>query len=197
MARHPDAAVVVPPRSSTVPSDTAGTAPTQRRASAVYRRARPHRLAEGLGIHLACSGGSRYCAMEMRHWRWVTLVDGRAASDRSSHCCQRPEPHAGPRTPRVCPDRVTRNTGRTQRARSADPCNTLRPGASTRGGPAPAATGPMSKWRQQTECTGQVGEPNSEMTRTMTARGSTLRHRTVDTDGSLSSYRCGADPIER
>src|SRR4029450_2454681 len=28
--RHPDAAVVVPPRSSTVPSDTAGTAPTRR-----------------------------------------------------------------------------------------------------------------------------------------------------------------------
>ena len=29
-ARHPDAAVVVPPRSSAVPSDAAGTAPTQR-----------------------------------------------------------------------------------------------------------------------------------------------------------------------
>jgi hypothetical protein len=31
-ARHPDAAVVVPPRSSAVPSETAGTAPTQRDA---------------------------------------------------------------------------------------------------------------------------------------------------------------------
>ena len=29
-ARHPDAAVIVPPRSSAVPSDTAGTAPTAR-----------------------------------------------------------------------------------------------------------------------------------------------------------------------
>ena len=29
-ARHPDAAVVIPPRSSAVPSDTAETAPTQR-----------------------------------------------------------------------------------------------------------------------------------------------------------------------
>jgi hypothetical protein len=29
-ARHPEAAVVVPPRSGAVPSDTAGTAPTQR-----------------------------------------------------------------------------------------------------------------------------------------------------------------------
>ena len=29
-ARHPDAAVIVPPRSSAVPSDTAGTAPTRR-----------------------------------------------------------------------------------------------------------------------------------------------------------------------
>ena len=31
-ARHPDAAVVVPPRSGAVPSDTAETAPTQRDA---------------------------------------------------------------------------------------------------------------------------------------------------------------------
>jgi hypothetical protein len=29
-ARHPDAAVIVPPRSTAVPSDTAATAPTQR-----------------------------------------------------------------------------------------------------------------------------------------------------------------------
>ena len=29
-ARHPEAAVIVPPRSGAVPSDTAGTAPTQR-----------------------------------------------------------------------------------------------------------------------------------------------------------------------
>ena len=29
-ARHPDAAIIVPPRSSAVPSDAAGTAPTQR-----------------------------------------------------------------------------------------------------------------------------------------------------------------------
>ena len=29
-SRHPDAAIIVPPRSSTVPSHTAGTAPTQR-----------------------------------------------------------------------------------------------------------------------------------------------------------------------
>jgi hypothetical protein len=31
----------------------------------------------------------------------------------------------------------------------------------------------------------------------MTACGSTLRHRMVRTDGSLSSYRDGTDPIER
>src|SRR3712207_5749130 len=31
-ARHPDADVIVPPRSNTVPSDTAGTAPTRRDA---------------------------------------------------------------------------------------------------------------------------------------------------------------------
>ena len=60
-ARHPEAAVVVPPRSNAVPSETAETAPTQRdRASAMYRRARPHGLAEGVGVQLARPGRGRH-----------------------------------------------------------------------------------------------------------------------------------------
>jgi hypothetical protein len=55
VTRHPGAAVVVPPRSSAVPSDTAETAPTQRDASTMYRRTRPHGLAAGVGVQLACS----------------------------------------------------------------------------------------------------------------------------------------------
>ena len=57
-ARHPDAAVVVPPRANAVPSAAAETAPTQRdRHLRCHRRARPHGLAAGIGIRLARSGG--------------------------------------------------------------------------------------------------------------------------------------------
>ncbi len=50
VARHPEASVIVPPRSNAVPSDTAETAPTMRD----HRRARPYGLAEG---PLATIGG--------------------------------------------------------------------------------------------------------------------------------------------
>jgi Transposase DDE domain len=67
-ARHPDAAVIVPPRSRAVPSGTAGTAPTQRDAQpAIHRRARPRGLAEGVGVLLARLGGGRCAALEARH----------------------------------------------------------------------------------------------------------------------------------
>src|SRR3954451_16358456 len=39
----------------------------------------------GRGIRLACSGGGRYRALEMRHWRRAALADGGATSDRGSH----------------------------------------------------------------------------------------------------------------
>ena len=59
-ARHPEAAVVVPPRANAVPSEAAETAPAARRASAMYRRARPPGLAESPKVQLACPGEVRY-----------------------------------------------------------------------------------------------------------------------------------------
>ena len=73
-ARHPDAAVVVPPRANAVPSDSRrDRADAARPASAMYRRARPHGLAEGLRVQLARSGGGRYLALEARHRRRAAL----------------------------------------------------------------------------------------------------------------------------
>src|SRR4051812_29566775 len=91
----------------------------------MYRRARPHGLAAGVGIQLACSGGGRYRALEMRYWRRAVLADGGATSDRGSHRHQCSEPHVGLRAPGVRPHRITRNTGRAQCVYAADPCNTV------------------------------------------------------------------------
>src|SRR4051794_9872419 len=91
----------------------------------MHRRARPHGLAAGVGIQLACSGGGRYRALEMRYWRRAALADGGATSDRGSHRHQCSEPHVGLRAPGVRPHRITRNTGRAQCVYTADPCNTV------------------------------------------------------------------------
>src|SRR4051794_25125156 len=96
-----------------------------RPVSAMYRRARPHGLAAGVGIQLACSGGGRYRALERRYWRRAALADGGATSDRGSHRHQCSEPHVGLRAPGVRPHRITRNTGRAQCVYTADPCNTV------------------------------------------------------------------------
>src|SRR3954454_15328610 len=89
----------------------------------MYRRARPHGLAAGVGIQLACSGGGRYRALEMRYWRRAAFTNGWATGDRSGHRGRRAEPNAGAGTPGVRPHRMTRNTGRAQYAHTADPCN--------------------------------------------------------------------------
>ena len=54
-ARHPAAAVIVPPRSSAVLSEAVETAPTQRPAPATHCRARSHGLAEDIRLQLACA----------------------------------------------------------------------------------------------------------------------------------------------
>src|SRR3954471_8052963 len=61
--------------------------------------------------------------MEARHRRWTALPDGRATGERGGHRRRCAEPYAGPRTPRVRPHRMTRNTGRAQCTHTADPCN--------------------------------------------------------------------------
>jgi hypothetical protein len=67
-ARHPEAAVVVPPRANAVPSEAAeDRADAARCASTMYRRARPHGLAAGLGVRLARPGGVRHLALEACH----------------------------------------------------------------------------------------------------------------------------------
>src|SRR3954467_5631187 len=49
--RHPGAAVIVPPRSTAVPSEVAETEPTQRDHHLLHRRARTSRLAESVRVH--------------------------------------------------------------------------------------------------------------------------------------------------
>src|SRR4051812_7057079 len=61
--------------------------------------------------------------METRHRRRATLPNGQASGERGGHRRRRAEPNAGAGTPEVCPHRMTRNTGRAQCARTADPCN--------------------------------------------------------------------------
>ena len=63
--RHPDAAVIVPPRSSAVPSATAETAPTKRdRHLQLIAERGPHGLAAGVWLQLACLGGGRYRSLQ-------------------------------------------------------------------------------------------------------------------------------------
>jgi hypothetical protein len=70
-------------------------------ASAMHRRARPHGLAEGVGVWLARSGGVRYLAMER------VIGDGlrfqtTTAGDRGGKRGRGAEPHAEPGRPGVC-----------------------------------------------------------------------------------------------
>jgi len=55
-ARHPEAAIIVPPRSTAVPSETAATAHAARPPSAGHRRAWMSSLAESLRLHEAVLG---------------------------------------------------------------------------------------------------------------------------------------------
>ena len=61
VSRHPEASVIVPPRSSAVPSETAQTATTIRgfHLQTIAERG-PNRLAEDCWLRLASAGGSRY-----------------------------------------------------------------------------------------------------------------------------------------
>ncbi len=82
-ARHPAAAVVVPPRSGAVPSDTAGTAPTQRdqHLRVIAERGR-------MGWQRA-SGYNRRALVEADVSRWKRVIgdalrsrtDGRQATE--------------------------------------------------------------------------------------------------------------------
>ena len=125
-ARHPDADVIVPPRSSAVPSEAAETAPTRRdrHLQAIAERGRMG-WQRASGYNWRALVEADVVALEARDRRRAALADGRATGDRGGHRRRRAEPHAGPRTPGVRPHRMTRSTGRAQCAYTVDPCNTV------------------------------------------------------------------------
>ena len=90
--RHPDAAVIVPPRLSAVPSATAETAPTKRdrHLQLIAERGR-------MGWQRA-SGYNWRALVEAdigRYKRVIGDANRRAADDRGGDCCRFAEPHAG------------------------------------------------------------------------------------------------------
>jgi hypothetical protein len=104
--RHPDAAVIVPPRSTAVPSDTAQSAPTQR-----------DRHLQCIAAH-GClgwqrrSGYGRRSRAEAAIGRWKQVIgDGlRSRKDKRRATevavAARAQPHAGTRTPDLRPHRM-------------------------------------------------------------------------------------------
>jgi Transposase DDE domain len=123
-ARHPAAAVLVPPRANAVPSDTAETAPTQRDAHlrCLAERGR-------LGWQRV-SGYSWRALVESDVSRWKRVIgDGlrlqtarrqatevAIAADVLNRMLELGRPE-------YVRHRITRNTGRAQCARTPDPCN--------------------------------------------------------------------------
>ena len=127
-ARSPDAAVIVPPRASAVPSGAAETAPSprDRHLRVIAERGR-------MGWQKA-SGYNWRALVEADVSRWKRVIgdglrfrtDGRAAGDRGGDRGGRAEPHARDRTPGVRPHRVSVEAGgRTHCTRNSDPCTTV------------------------------------------------------------------------
>ena len=124
--RHPEAAVVVPPRRDAVPSGAAETAPTQRdrHLRSIAERG-PHGLAESSGYNrraLAEAAVSRYKRVIGDALR--SRTDRRQATE-VAIAVQCPEPDAGARPPGVRPHRVSPDGGWGQCVRPADPCTTV------------------------------------------------------------------------
>jgi hypothetical protein len=91
---HPNADVIVPPRSTAVPSDTAESAPTQRSASPKHRGAWTHRLAEAVRVHSSGSGRVRYPPLQTGDRGCAALPDGTPAQDRDRRRNSCPQPDA-------------------------------------------------------------------------------------------------------
>jgi hypothetical protein len=69
-ARHPDAAVIVPPHCTAVLSEMAATAPTARPSPPVHHREGPHGLADSLRLQQVRQGRGGDRAME----RWKQAI---------------------------------------------------------------------------------------------------------------------------
>ncbi len=123
-ARHPEAAIIVPPCSNAVPSETAETAPTER-----------DRLLQDIAEHgrmawLAASGYIKRARAETGMARFKQVIgDGsalthqRTPGDRSGGCCPCPQPYAGVGTPELRPHRLTTDRGWGYCVRPTDRCN--------------------------------------------------------------------------
>ncbi len=107
--RHPGAAVIVPPRATAVPSDTAETAPTQRDGHL-------QRIAEhGRMGWQSASGYNKRARAEAAMNRWKQVIGdelrahGRTTGDQGGRHRPRAQPHAGSRTPKLRPRRLSPN----------------------------------------------------------------------------------------
>ena len=106
--RHPDAAVIVPPRCTAVLSEQAATAPTQRdrHLQCIAERGRMG-LAASVRLQQARQGRGGDRAMETGDRRRPAFTYRRTSGDRSQRGGRCPQPHAGARTPELCPHRLT------------------------------------------------------------------------------------------
>ena len=110
--RDPDAAVIVPPRSTAVPSVTAETDPTQRdRHLQLHHRERPDGVAEGVRLQHAQPGRGRHRALQAGDRRRAALSQRRPSDDRGGRRCPGPEPMLELRTPDLRPHRMKIHIG--------------------------------------------------------------------------------------
>ncbi len=108
----------------------------------MYRRTRPHGLAAGIEVQLACPGEVRYFALEARHRQGAMFANGWAPDGGGGHRLQRAESNARPWTPGIRSCCLIRDAGRGQSAQAADPCNTVvrhRSDAAAAGGARPGS----------------------------------------------------------
>src|SRR4051795_2137533 len=111
--RHPEAAVIVPPRATAVPSVRHGRDSTHpaRPPPPAYRRAWAHGLAESVRVHEAGPSRSHDGQVEAGDRRRAARACGRAPCDRGGRGCSCAQPHAGAGTPELCPPRLSPDGG--------------------------------------------------------------------------------------
>jgi hypothetical protein len=108
--RHPEAAIIVPPRSTAVPSETAEIAPTQPDRH-LRCRTRTRRLAESLRLHEAGSSRGSNRQVQAGDRRRAALAHGPASGNRGERHRPCPQPNAGDWTPDLCPRRLNPRAG--------------------------------------------------------------------------------------
>ena len=168
--RHPEAAVIVPPRITAVPSDTAATAPTQRDRH-LQCIAEKGRMAwqKALRLQQARQGRGGDRAMETGDRRRPALTYRRMSGDRSQRGGPCPQPHAGVGTPELCPHHLTPKRGRGRCVYTSDPCTTLQHAITTSGSLPLIVAGPLPD-ANSLPCSGQPRHPCSAIAATRACR---------------------------